>query len=142
MRCRTTKLLSQRRRYLAIFFISFYWQGGSTQKKKRLLSQKSPSNGILHQSHRKRLLWLRPNESKAKFEESLENALVECRGANFYDLDESTQFILIKLEKSCFFCVAYIAIAVYWLKWFFLAASLRNLHGVCEFIEHIKTQNM
>ena len=33
------------------------------------------------------------NKSKAKFEESLENALVEYRGANFYELDESTQFL-------------------------------------------------
>ena len=39
--CRTTKLLSQKRRHLAIFCISFLWQRGThPEKKKRLLSQK------------------------------------------------------------------------------------------------------
>ena len=33
------------------------------------------------------------NKRKAKFEESLEKDSVEYRGANFYELDESTQFL-------------------------------------------------
>ena len=60
--CRTTKLPSQKRHYLAVFCISFYWQRRPAQKKRRdYYLKKSPSNGLLHQSHRKRMLWLRPN---------------------------------------------------------------------------------
>ena len=51
-----------KRDYLAIFCISFYWQRGPIQKKRRdYYLKKSPSNGILHQSHRKWMLWPHPN---------------------------------------------------------------------------------
>ena len=53
--CRTTKLLSQMRRHLAIICISFL------SKNKRLLSQKKPPSSILHRSNCNWFLWLRLN---------------------------------------------------------------------------------
>ena len=62
LQCRTTKLLSQKRRHIAAFCISFYWQKGTRPKKRRdYYLKKSPSSCILHQSHCKRMLWLRQN---------------------------------------------------------------------------------
>ena len=46
--CRTTKLLSQMKRHLAIFCISFLWQRGTRlEKKKKLLSQKKRSHLVV-----------------------------------------------------------------------------------------------
>ena len=46
--CRTTKLLSQKRRHLAVFSISFLWQRGTRpEKKKSLLSKYKPSRVVL-----------------------------------------------------------------------------------------------
>ena len=60
--CRTTKLLSQKRRHLAIFCISFLWQRGTRPENRRDYSnQKNPSIGLLHRSNCNRLLWIRPN---------------------------------------------------------------------------------
>ena len=56
LRCRTTKLLSQKRCHLAEFCISLYWQRGTCPEKRRdYYLKKSPSSGILHQSHCKRM---------------------------------------------------------------------------------------
>ena len=76
LRCRTTKLLSQKRHHLAAFCISFYWQRGTRPEKRRdYYLKKSPSSGILHQLHCKRMLWLRPNWYLWKFRVELPNNL-------------------------------------------------------------------
>ena len=60
--CRTTKLLSQKRRHLAVFSISFLWQKGTRpEKRKDYYLNKKPSRGILHRSNLNRLLWILPN---------------------------------------------------------------------------------
>ena len=60
--CRTTKLVSQKRRHLAVYCISFLWQMGTRPEKRRDYYLKNkPSSGILQQSNRNRLLWLCPN---------------------------------------------------------------------------------
>ena len=41
LRCRTTKLLSQKRHYLAVFCISFYWQRGPAQKEEETTISKN-----------------------------------------------------------------------------------------------------
>ena len=57
-RCRTTKLLSQKRRHLAVFCISFLWQKGTClEKRKYYYLNKKSSSGILHRSNRNQLLW-------------------------------------------------------------------------------------
>ena len=57
-RCRTTKLLSQKRRNLAVFCISFLWQKGTRlEKRKYYYLNKKSSSGILHRSNRNQLLW-------------------------------------------------------------------------------------
>ena len=58
--CRKTKLLSQKRRYTAIFCISFLWQRGTYAEKRRdyeiTISKKPSSSSILHRSNCNRLL--------------------------------------------------------------------------------------
>ena len=46
LRCRSTKWLSQKKRHLAVFSISFYWQRGTRPEKRRdYYLKKSPSSG-------------------------------------------------------------------------------------------------
>ena len=100
LRCRTTKLLSQKRRYLAVFCISFYWQRGPAEKKRRdYYLKNSLSNGILHQSHRKRMMWLRSNmhrlQSKLFYSQhcfsvlrlfTMSNNFIKCRPSLYWTI--------------------------------------------------------
>ena len=84
-RCRTTKLLSQKRRHLAVFCISFLWQRRTRpEKRRRLLPQKKrPSSCILHWSNRIWLLWLRPN-SRIHLSKTLPHLLHISKSKNYF----------------------------------------------------------
>ena len=72
--CRTTKLLSQKRRHLAVFCISFLWQKGTRLEKRRdYYLKKKPSSGILHQSNCSRI---RPNNENSKFKREFITILI------------------------------------------------------------------